>query len=574
MDSNSNFQKIAPIGIEDFSEMQLNWYYYVDKTLFIKELLDTLAKVNVFLRPRRFGKTLTLSMLKYFFEDTGDGERNAANRELFCGTRIMREDSRYTARMTSAPVLSLTLKSAKQPTLSAAMFELKNAIAFEFNRHSALVENALNDSELKKYKFLSSASALFPGDVEWWNTSLRFLCDCLYKATDKRTIILIDEYDVPLENAYFCGFYNELIGFLRSLFESSLKTNPCLEFAVITGFLRVSRESLFTGMNNLRMVTVLHNTFGEYFGFTQAEVDDILEYYKLQKRRGDMRDWYNGYTIGGADVYNPWSVVCTLDYLRGNANDTMKPHWVNTSSNEIVRILVNNADENARYEIESLIEGDTIEKPVREDLTYDQMLESGDNLWNFMYFTGYLTRAGDTRLVEEQNMLPMRIPNIEVRYVYKNVIRTWFEKQLESRELEPLYRAILDGDAPAAANMLKIELLDTISFYDYKESFYHGFLAGLLRKLKGYVAKSNRESGDGRPNIVLFPRSMTNVVVIIEIKVAKTLSELDGACEEALRQIEERRYEAGPRSEGYSKFMHYGVAFYKKEAAARCHRFD
>ena len=567
----NNNKKIPPIGIEDFAEMQSQNYYYIDKTLFIKELFDTLAKVNVFLRPRRFGKTLALSTLKYFFEDTGDEARNAANRGLFTGTKIMREDTHYSEKMTKYNVISLTLKSAKQPTLREALYELKSAIAAELRRHRALVAGALDESSEEKYQFLLSFDSL-KFDHEDWNTSILFLCECLFTATGKRTIILIDEYDVPLENAYFRGFYDDIIGFLRSIFESSLKTNTYLEFAVITGCLRVSRESLFTGLNNLRMISVLNNTFGEYFGFTQSEVDEMLDYYGLRARRGDVRDWYDGYMIGGADVYNPWSVINTPDHLRGNPDDYMTPHWVNTSSNEIIRTLVDRADESVKGEIEDLIAGGVIEKPVREDVTYADMLDRGDNLWNFMYFTGYLTKAGARRLEGVSNILPMRIPNLEVRYIYKDIIMAWLEKRFESKDLAPFYRAILDGDATSAEDALCDALIGTISFYDYKESYYHGFLAGMLRGIGGYAARSNRESVAGRSDIILMPNRSRNPVIIIEIKVAEKATDLYKMCEAALQQIEGRGYGADARAEGYTSFLHYGVAFFKKEAAVCCRR--
>ena len=460
---------IPPIGIEDFSRMICDGYYYVDKTLFIKELLDTLAEVNVFLRPRRFGKTLALSTLRYFFEDTGDEERNAANRALFEGTKIILEGAAYSSRMTSHPVISLTLKSAKQPSLHAAFYELKNTIAREFRRLKPLIGDSITDSVSAKYHFLSSSESCYIDNAAW-NTSLQFLCECLYAATGKRVVILIDEYDVPLENAYFQGFYGDMIGFLRSLFESALKTNPCLEFAVITGCLRVSRESLFTGLNNLRMVSILSNQFGEYFGFTQSEVDDILEYYEIRERRADVRDWYNGYTIGGADVYNPWSVINTLDEVRAAPNTVLTPHWVNTSSNDIIKMLIDRADESARNEIENLIAGDVIDKPVREDVTYAELQDRGENLWNFLYFTGYLTKAGECRLEGVHSILPMRIPNLEIRYAYENIILAWFEKKLETRDQSAFYRAVINGATEEFEDALCDALFDTISFYDYKEA--------------------------------------------------------------------------------------------------------
>ena len=617
---------MPPIGIEDYSRMILDGYYYVDKTLFIKELLDAMAGVNVFLRPRRFGKTLALSTLKYFFEDTGDETRNAANRTLFNGTKIMLEDAFYKNMMTSFPVVSLTFKSAKQPTLREALYELKSAVAYEFRRLKPIIGNALDEPEMNKYIFLASSESCLV-DSELWNTSLRFLCDCLFTATGKRAIILIDEYDVPLENAFFCNFYDEIIGFLRSLLESALKTNPQLEFAVITGCLRVSRESFFTGLNNIRIISILHNLFGEYFGFTQAEVDCILEYYGLNIRREDIRDWYNGYKIGGVEVYNPWSVINTLDYLNADPECVLLPHWVNTSSNEIVRALIERADSRVRDEIEGLVAGEIIEKPVREDITYADMLERNDNLWNFLFFTGYLTMAGERRLEDVRYIIPVRIPNLEVRYAYENIILAWFEKRLESRDLTPFYIAIRNGDANGIENAICDALMDTISFYDYKESYYHGFLAGMLQGINGFTPRSNRESGTGRSDITLTPQRSSSTltpqrsgntlapqraditltsqrpgntlapqrtsntptqlrsgitltpfrsrdaVIIIEIKVANNAADLEKACDAALNQIEERNYEADARAEGYVRFLHIGVAFYKKDAVVRCRWF-
>lgn len=558
-------RKPLPVGVDDFEKLIRNGYYYVDKTLFIRELLDKKGDVSLFTRPRRFGKTLTLSMLKCFFENTGSEERNCENKKLFEGLSIYSCGSIYTEQMGKYPVISISLKSAKQPDFPQAFYAVQEAISQEYKRHEPFLEHMdLNPQEKQRYIRMTRMEAV-RGEC---NTSLRFLSECLSKIYSSNVIILLDEYDVPLENAYFSGFYNEMAEFLRSLFESVLKTNPFLEFAVMTGCLRISKESIFTGLNNLDINSILAVSYGEYFGFTQEEVDRMLQYYGLEEKKDIMRHWYDGYRFGDEEVYNPWSVVKFTKDLCADREAFPSPYWANTSSNSIVRGLVERADISVRGELEALIEGSTIEKPVHEDITYGDVYQSEDNLWNFLFFTGYL-RQTDRRMVGEDQYIEMAIPNAEVRYIYKNTILSWFDQKVRNMDLGVLYEAIDHGNFRVMEEEISSQLQETISFYDYAESYYHGFLTGLLKNIGKYRILSNRESGKGRPDIILKTPSIRGRAVILEIKVSAKFSDMEKACASALRQIKEQKYDAELREEGYTEILKYGISFYKKECMVR-----
>ena len=552
--------KPLPIGVESFEELLTKGYYFVDKTLFIRALLNMKGKVNLFTRPRRFGKTLNMSMLRYFFE------LNEDNRALFEGTKIMSAGEEYLKWMGQFPVISLSLKSMKQPTFELSLEMLKQAVAEEYGRHWKLVESDPHLSDAKRERYLRIRD--WKGTEADYASALKFLSECLYDCTGKKSVILIDEYDVPLENAYFAGFYGKMIALIRSLFESALKTNENLEFSVVTGCLRISRESIFTGLNNLKIMSITADAYAEYFGFTPDEVEEMLRFYDLDKNLKTVRQWYDGYQFGSTEVYNPWSVINYVDSCRTNKDAFARPYWSNTSSNSIVRTLVEKADMSAKQEIEALIEGKTITKPIHEDITYEDMDSTQDNLWNFLFFTGYLKKIRE-RQEGETIYMEMAIPNSEVRYVYKNTVLRWFEEKTDKKELSPLYESILNGNTEKMAEILSENLMETISFYDYQESYYHGFLAGMLKNIGNYIVLSNRESGNGRPDILLKYPSVRGKAVIIEIKVSKTYQELEKKCDEALRQIEEQRYEEELRQEGYQNIMKYGVAFYRKECMAK-----
>lgn len=555
-------KKNLPIGYDNFREVIEGGFYYVDKTLFIKTLLDRKGKANLFTRPRRFGKSLNLSMLRYFFEDTGDEETNKRNRSLFSGLKIMGEGEAYLSGMTSYPVISLTLKSAKQPDFHLAAVSIKRQIANEYRRHEEIAAKLGS----RKERFMKIM--LEQGDEGDYIDSLAFLSQCLEAVYKKRCIILIDEYDVPLENAWFGGFYGEMSSLIRSLFESALKTNECLEFAVITGCLRISRESIFTGLNSLEISSVLDVDYGEYFGFLQMEVDEMLEYYGLGAKGELIREWYDGYCFGKSEIYNPWSVAKYVKELSSNEDGLPAPFWANTSSNSIVRTLVEQADSTVKEEIEDLIAGKGIEKPIHEDITYEDIFRSEDNLWNFLFFTGYL-RLDSKRLEGDTRYITMKIPNTEVRYIYKNTIREWFGIKVRQKDLSVLYQAIEQSDTDRMSRELSLNLQETISFYDYAESSYHGFLAGLLKNMKNYRILSNRESGDGRPDLILRTLSVRGRAIIIEIKVVDKLPDLEAGCEIALHQIKDKQYEAALKAEGYETIMKYGISFYKKECLVK-----
>ena len=553
--------KPLPIGVDNFEELITKGYYFVDKTLFIRDLLNMKGKVNLFTRPRRFGKTLNMSMLRYFFEMEED---NAGR--LFAGTKIMSAGEEYLKWMGQFPVISLTLKSMKQATWELSFEMLKKAIREEYSRHWKTVEASgrLNDADRERFQRIRDLKGT---DADYAD-ALKFLSECLYTCTGRKTIILIDEYDVPLKNAYFAGFYEQMTALLRSLFESALKTNENLEFAVMTGCLRISRESIFTGLNNLKIMSITAEDYAEYFGFTPDEVEAMLSFYDLEMNLKTVQRWYDGYQFGSTEVYNPWSVINYVQSCRTNKDAFARPYWSNTSSNSIVRTLVEKADLSVKQEIEALIEGKTITKPIHEDITYEDMDSTQDNLWNFLFFTGYLKKIREQQEGETIYM-EMAIPNREVRYIYKDTVLRWFEEKTDKKELSPLYESILNGDTEKMAEILSENLMETISFYDYQESYYHGFLAGMLKNIGNYIVLSNRESGNGRPDIILKYPSVRGKAVIIEIKVSGTYQGLEEKCDEALRQIEEQKYEEALRQEGYQNIMKYGVAFYRKECMAK-----
>ncbi len=560
-------EKAIPVGVENFEDMIKSGYYYVDKTMLIKELIDLKGKVNLFTRPRRFGKTLNLSMLRYFFEDTGDAKRNAQNQTLFQGMKIMEAGESCTDQMGKYPVFELTLKSAKQEEYDTAYYMIQTALSTEFERHREVVERGrerLSQREYEQYAAIADGKA----EEKAVRNALQLFCQCMRKITGRNTVILIDEYDVPLENAYFRGFYEKMVGFIRSLFEAALKTNQYLQFAVITGCLRISKESIFTGLNHLNIISVLDKKYSEHFGFTEQEVLQMMTHYGVENRFSAMKEWYDGYLFGNTEVYNPWSVIKFLYDLNGDADAFPRPYWINTSSNDIIKDLVVRADRETKAQIETLLNGGTLDVQVHEEITYGDMRGNGENLWNFLYFTGYLTKESEY-LKESSIFLRARIPNIEVKTIYQNTILNWTKAMIKKEDFHDLYRAMEEGNAGRMADILNGQLFRTISFYDSAENFYHGFLTGILSQSQDYLVRSNRESGNGRSDIMVKSPSLRGRAFILELKVSDTIDELESDAEQALKQIYEKKYMEELRAEGYRNIDCYGVSFFRKDCEVR-----
>ena len=552
-----------PIGVEFYKDMISKGYYYVDKTLLIRDMLAQKNTVTLFTRPRRFGKTLAQSMLKTFFEKEILPDGTVADNSIyFQGKKIMEAGEEYLGHMGQYPVIFLSLKSAKQPTYEMAYLSIMDETRKEYGRHKYVLEDS-SITEKDKERF--NAVLNMEADMVTSARAIAFLSECLEKYHKQKVIILLDEYDVPLENAYFNGFYDQMVSFIRSLFESALKTNESLGFGVVTGCLRISRESIFTGLNNLDVVSVLNEDYAEYFGFTQDETDPFLETYGIAYKGDEVKKWYDGYLFGHTEVYNPWSVINYVkDIVRGNT-EFPKPYWSNTSSNSIVRELIENADDSTRQELEELAEKGTIEKPVYEDITYADIYKSQDNLWNFLFFTGYL-KAVKRSFREQQIYLSMTIPNEEILYIYKNNIQEWSLQCIGKQDLSGLVKAFEEGDCETASDIITGQLMETISFYDYKEDYYHGFIAGLLKNNGRFFIKSNRESGLGRYDLTLrTKRIRKGRAIILEFKVAGSIHGLEKGCMEALEQIESLHYDSDIIEEGYTDILKYGLCFYKKE---------
>lgn len=560
-------KKALPVGVENFEDLVKSEYYYVDKTMFIKEMLDLKGKVNLFTRPRRFGKTLNLSMLRYFFEDTGDKVKNEQNKELFRGMKITNAGEKYTEKMGVYPVINLTLKSAKQEDFENAYYTMQVEIASEFDRHRSVIETGrekLTQKEYEQYIRIADEEA----DEKQVRGSLKLFSRCMYKITGKNTVVLIDEYDVPLENAYFRGFYEKMVIFIRSLFESALKTNDYLQFAVITGCLRISKESIFTGLNHLKIISILDQQYSEHFGFTESEVLQMMQYYGVESRFSTMKEWYNGYTFGDTRIYNPWSVINYMSDLNTKLTVFPRSYWINTSSNDIIKDLIVRADRETKSQIETLLRGDTLDIQVHEEVTYGDMYSNNENLWNFLYFTGYLTKEKEY-FKESIIFLKVLIPNIEVKTIYQSTILNWMKGNIKKENFHDLYQAIEDGNEDKMRDILNSQLFQTISFFDSAENFYHGFLTGILSQSENYLVKSNRESGDGRSDITVKSPSLRGRSFVLELKVSDSVDNLEVDAERALQQIYDRNYMEELKTEGYRKIDCYGISFYRKDCEVR-----
>ena len=554
--------KKLPVGFENFQEIRKLDFYYVDKTKLVEQLLENWSKVNLFTRPRRFGKTLNMSMLKSFFEIGTDTA-------LFDGLYISQNEELCKEYMGKYPVIFLSLKGVDGLTFEEARSALCELIAGEVRRFKFLLNSSRLDNDEKNiYRDLISLQ----GEQETTlatklKFSLKKISELLYQHYSQKTIVLIDEYDVPLDKAFQHGYYREMVALIRGLFGEALKTNDFLQFAVLTGCLRVSKESIFTGLNNFKVYSADDVRYDEEFGFTNEEVKKLLEDYNLQKHFTEVKEWYDGYRFGNADIYCPWDVINYVDDLVSEAKSQPKAYWINSSGNDLVKRFIDMADKTTKDEIEQLIVGEAVEKRIRLDLTYDEIDNSIDNLWSVLFTTGYLTKNGDV----ENGMYRLIIPNKEVREVFLLQIRDWFDQVVanDHASTEKINRGFLEGKTDDIQRELTMFLGETISVLDTKarneekEIFYHGILIGILKNYSGWAVKSNRESGDGYADILLKPKN-PDVGIVIELKYAHSMNELDKACERAMEQIKNHRYDAELREDGRNDLLAYGIAFCKK----------
>ena len=545
--------KKLPVGIEDFEEMRKQDFYYVDKTGLIVDLLAGWGKVNLFTRPRRFGKTLNMSMLKCFFEIGTD-------KSIFDGLKVSEEKALCETYMGKYPVVFVSLKDVDGLTFETAYQSLCQLLVAETTRLCFLQESDRLAANEKAFINRMLHEQYTEMDIRG---SLKMLCSLLEKHYGQKPILLIDEYDVPLDKAYYHGYYPQMIDLIRAMFQSALKTNSSLFFAVLTGCLRVSKESIFTGLNNLMVHSISDPSFDEYFGFTDEEVGKMLSDYGLKAHHQEAREWYDGYRFGGQDVYCPWDVINYVYALRVDPQAEPKAYWLNTSGNAMVRELISkSADGTTQMEIERLIEGETITKTLNEQLTHNEIRSSIGNIWSLLYMTGYLTTAQKP----SGGRYELRIPNREVRQIYMQQVLSWFEDKAsaETDKLTNLYAAFETGDVDTIKEILDEQLLDTVSFYDARESFYHGFLLALLSTCANWNVSSNIETGKGRSDIIV-GRKDRKIGFVVEVKDVKGEEKLESACGAALRQIDERDYTAILRRFRLKEIRKYGIAFWDKE---------
>ena len=563
-----------PMGIENFKEMRIGGFYYVDKTGLIKTLLENPGKVSLFTRPRRFGKTLNMSMLRYFFETGSDvmpfnNVTPFDNVTLFDGLEISREKELCKEYMGKFPVISITLKGATGANYGEAKEMLRHIIGNEAMRFQFLMQSdRLTEMERSRYEALISIDkrGAYTMSDELLKSSLQTLSQLLQKHYGQGVIMLIDEYDVPLDKAYQSGYYDAMVELVRVLFGNAFKTNDCLKFAVLTGCLRISKESIFTGLNNFRVYTVKDVRYKEYFGFTDAEVRQMLEYYGFSEQYGAVREWYDGYLFGSLGIYCPWDVVNYCSDLRdGNVTEPQN-YWVNTSSNDIVRKFINRADAATRDDIEVLVNGGSIRKKIRQELTYRDLDSTTDNLWSILFTTGYLTQDGH----DDRGLTGLVIPNREIQWIFEEQIQEWFETETRNDfpKLESFCRAFEQNDTDTIEKEFTSYLRKALSIRDtsvrkqMKENFYHGILLGLFAGMRGWKARSNAESGDGYSDISVKVEDK-EIGIVIELKYAENAA-FDSACEEALKQIYDNNYEEALIDDGMTTIYRYGIACYKR----------
>ncbi|MCO7147867.1 ATP-binding protein [Coprococcus catus] len=554
--------KRLPVGMDDFKEIRKSEFYYIDKTKLIEQVLENWSKVNLFTRPRRFGKTLNMSMLKCFFEIGTDTT-------FFDGLYISKNQALCEEYMGKYPVVLLSLKSVEGLTFEEARASLCELIAGEVRRFKFLEKSdRLDDDEKNAYHdliFIQNLKEAILGTK--LKFSLKKISELLYKHYGQKAIILIDEYDVPLDKAFQHGYYREMVTLIRGLFGEAFKTNDFLQFAVLTGCLRISKESIFTGLNNFKVYAANDLRYDEAFGFTNEEVKRLLADYHLEEHFAEVKEWYDGYHFGNADIYCPWDVINYVDDLVFDPQARPKSYWINSSGNELVKRFIDKADTTTRDEIEELIAGHAVKKRIRMDLTYDEVDNTIDNVWSVLFTTGYLTREGR----EMDGIYRLIIPNKEVREVFVLQISEWFNRVVanDRASTEKINRGFLEGKTEDIQQELthflgeSISVLDTKARNEEKEIFYHGILIGILKSNVSWAVRSNRESGDGYADILIKPKN-PDVGIVIELKYARSFKELDQACERALEQIKDRRYDEALREDGRNEVLAYGIAFWKK----------
>ena len=554
-----------PIGIDGFEKIRTN-DYYADKTLFIKEVLQNWGEVNLFTRPRRFGKTLNMSMLKCFFEI-------GSNPALFEGLKITQEAVLCEKYMGKFPVISISLKSVDGLNFESASVALRTVIGneagrFRFLRNSDRLTNDEKEAYAQLTEVGSSQGGIYTMTEKMAEASLQTLTQLLEKHYGQKVILLIDEYDVPLDKAFQAGYYDEMVNLIRNLLGNALKTNDSLYFAVLTGCLRISKESIFTGLNNLKVHTISDVRYDEYFGFTNEDVDEILKFYGLSSYKDIIRDWYDGYRFGDTDVYCPWDVINYCDELLAAPSIPPKNYWANTSGNDLIRRMLKNANLTTKNEVEELLNGGQITKRIKQELTYSEIDDSIENVWSVLYATGYLT--GKHMEQADADIFMLWIPNGEIRKLFYELAEDWFREvtRSDTPKITGFCAAFPAGDAMTIQEMLGDYLWDSISVRDtavrkkMKENFYHGMLLGLLQNQDNWLVKSNAETGEGYSDISIQTPERTGIV--IELKYAED-GNLERACKEALKQIEEKKYAEGLKRRGMKKILRYGIAFYEKE---------
>ena len=559
-------RKKLPVGIENFEEFSSENFYYVDKTMFIKELLLNWGKVNLFTRPRRFGKSLNMSMLKCFFEVGTDPA-------LFEGLKIMQEKELCEKYMGKFPVISISLKGVDGRSFESASAALRTIIGNEAARFRFLNSSArLTNDEKEAYAQLtevgSSQGGIYTMTEKVATASLKTLSQLLSRHFGQKVILLIDEYDVPLDKAFQAGYYDEMVSLIRNVFGNALKTNDSLYFAVLNGCLRISKESIFTGLNNLKVHTISDVRYDEFFGFTSTDVDEILSFYGLSSYKGVIRDWYDGYRFGNVDVYCPWDVINYCDELLADPIAPPKNYWANTSGNDLILRLLKKADQTTKDEIEELINDGKITQKIKQELTYRDVDDSVENVWSVLYATGYLT--GKHVEQADADIFSLWIPNGEIHKLFADLVQDWFKEMTrsDSTRINRFCAAFPAGDAETIQDMLHDYLWDSISVRDtavrtnMKENFYHGMVLGLLRSQGNWLVKSNAETGEGYSDISI--QTPERVGIVIELKYADN-GNLEAACTEALKQIEDRKYAEGLKRRGVKKVIKCGMSFCEKE---------